>query len=275
LALKRLAVIILVSLFCVAFSHQDTPPWESAPEPSALELDHPWYENGRSIKRGAIEVSKALGPQNKSGLILKGGDALIGLAYRATEAIEDYEAKRVPTVQLVRISSRFGMRVHPVLKRRKFHNGVDFAAPRGTPVRAVADGVVTFAGWSGGAGKMVKIKHDGFESGYAHLASITRDVRVGQRIEAGETIGGVGATGLATGNHLHFTIRKKGRFVDPMKDGLERIEPMVELEIIAGLERNVGKLFTALENSAASFFDGEELNLSELELDEFWDDSFL
>lgn len=273
--LRNLTVLFLVSLFGVAFSHQDSPPWTDAPTPTSLDVDHPWYEGGRLVRRSVAGAATALAPQAREDISLRLGHKLIDVTEAAADAVRKYEEERVPQVRLVRISSRFGMRLHPVLKRRRMHNGVDFAAPRGTPIRSVADGVVTFAGWSGGAGKLVKIKHEGFESGYAHLATIGRDIRPGTEIKAGEYLGGVGASGLATGNHLHFTIRVGGRFVDPMKDGLERIEPMEELEVIAGLERNLGKVFSAIQVSAFEWLELDDAVENGTDFSEFLDDSFL
>lgn len=117
----------------------------------------------------------------------------------------------------VRTTSGFAARRHPVKKTLQFHQGVDFAAPHGTPVRTVADGRVTFAGWQKGYGKVVYIAHalDQRTSVYAHLSRI--DVRTGERIDMGRTIGAVGNTGVATGSHLHFEVRERGKPVDPMQ----------------------------------------------------------
>jgi murein DD-endopeptidase MepM/ murein hydrolase activator NlpD len=116
-----------------------------------------------------------------------------------------------------RITSRFSRaRMHPILGVARPHLGVDYAAPVGTPVRAAADGLVTSAGWSGGFGKTVRIRHGrGFETLYGHLARIA--VRPGQRIGQGTLIGNVGSTGLSTGPHLDYRILKDGTFVNPLK----------------------------------------------------------
>ena len=118
-----------------------------------------------------------------------------------------------------RISSTFsGGRFHPVLQRTRAHNGVDFAAPIGTPVRTIGDGVVTFAGFRRGAGNMVRIRHcDRYETEYMHLASIGKGVRAGGRVDRGSLIGTVGMTGLATGPHLHFGLFDRGRYINPLK----------------------------------------------------------
>ena len=129
-------------------------------------------------------------------------------------------------VKFSRISSRFNKaRFHPILKRYRPHNGVDFAAPTGTPVRSVADGVITFAGWKGPAGKMIKIKHTHrYSTAYLHLSRIDKGIRKGARVKRGERIGAVGTTGRSTGPHLHYSFYDRGRYVDPMKIKLPRVE---------------------------------------------------
>jgi murein DD-endopeptidase MepM/ murein hydrolase activator NlpD len=127
-------------------------------------------------------------------------------------------------VSFSRVSSSFSRaRFHPVLKRRRPHNGVDFAANRGTPVLAVADGRVVKATWSGGYGRFVKLRHDGvYGSGYAHLSRIASGIRPGTWVKKGQVIGYVGSTGLATGPHLHFEMYRHGRYIDPLTADLPR-----------------------------------------------------
>jgi len=118
-------------------------------------------------------------------------------------------------VEFSRVSSGFAMRMHPILKTWRAHLGTDFAAPTGTAVRTVGDGVVEFAGVQNGYGNVVFVKHrNQHVTVYAHLSRI--DVRQGQSIEQGQTIGAVGATGWATGPHLHFEFRVNGQHQDPM-----------------------------------------------------------
>jgi murein DD-endopeptidase MepM/ murein hydrolase activator NlpD len=118
-------------------------------------------------------------------------------------------------VAFTRVSSGFAMRFHPILQTWREHKGTDFAAPMGTAVRTVGDGVVDFAGVQHGYGNVIMIKHHGQdETVYAHLSRI--DVHKGQTVEQGQTIGAVGATGMATGPHLHFEFRVNGVQQDPM-----------------------------------------------------------
>lgn len=116
-----------------------------------------------------------------------------------------------------RLSSGFGMRHHPILGYTKMHRGVDFAAPSGTPIMAAGDGVVESAGYSSSYGNLVVLHHNGtYETAYAHMSHIARGIRPGQRIHQGQLIGYVGATGRATGPHLHYEIRIHGDAVNPM-----------------------------------------------------------
>lgn len=122
-------------------------------------------------------------------------------------------------LQFSRISSHFtGARFHPVLRITRPHFGVDYAAPSGTPVVAVGDGTVLTKGWGGGGGNTLKIRHDnGCMTGYMHLKGFAKGITAGHRIQQGELVGWVGATGLATGPHLDFRFWKNGTPVDPLK----------------------------------------------------------
>lgn len=134
----------------------------------------------------------------------------------------DYNGKSLERVylaspmQTTRITSGFAMRMHPIHKVWRAHTGVDYGAPTGTPVRTVGDGRVKFAGVMGGYGNVVEIEHGGGDTTlYAHLSRI--DVRVGQPVERGQTIGGVGSTGWSTGPHLHFEFKQNGVHRDPLE----------------------------------------------------------
>ncbi|RJY10307.1 M23 family metallopeptidase [Aurantiacibacter aquimixticola] len=122
--------------------------------------------------------------------------------------------QRMP-VDNVRLTSGYGMRNHPVLRRRARHNGVDLAAPRGTPVYATADGVVEMAQYYGSYGNYVQLEHgEDTETRYAHLSSYT--VRAGDTVRIGDLIGYVGSTGRSTGPHLHYEVRVGGDPVNPI-----------------------------------------------------------
>ena len=117
-----------------------------------------------------------------------------------------------------RITSGFSRsRLHPVFRTYRAHLGIDYGAPAGAPVVAVAGGTVVSAGWSGGGGNMVRLRHaSGFESYYLHLSSFGKGIRAGVRVDQGTLIGRVGATGTATGPHLDYRLKKNGVFVNPL-----------------------------------------------------------
>ncbi len=132
-----------------------------------------------------------------------------------------------------RVTSRFShRRFHPVLKRYRPHYGVDYGAPTGTPVRATANGTVVFAGWDGGGGRTVKIRHpNGFLTAYLHLSRFARGISPGRSVRQGEVIGYVGATGLATGPHLDYRVQRGGRWIDPLSLKSEPAEPLPEEQL--------------------------------------------
>jgi murein DD-endopeptidase MepM/ murein hydrolase activator NlpD len=119
--------------------------------------------------------------------------------------------------------SGFGARKHPILAYTKMHTGVDWAAPMGTPIYASGNGVVEKAGWEGGYGKYIRLKHNnGYETAYGHMTAFARGMEPGARVRQGQVIGFVGSTGLSTGAHVHYEILVNGRFVDPMRIRLPR-----------------------------------------------------
>ena len=130
-----------------------------------------------------------------------------------------------------RISSGFtSRRMHPILGLERAHLATDYAAPAGSSVVAVADGTVVFAGWDGGYGNFVRIKHpSGLSSGYAHLSRIAAGIHAGHAVKQGELVGLVGQTGLATGPHLHFEMAKNGTPINPVP-ALKKGEPAPPLE---------------------------------------------
>ncbi|AMW34950.1 M23 family metallopeptidase [Haematospirillum jordaniae] len=116
-----------------------------------------------------------------------------------------------------RLTSGFGTRVHPVLGYSRMHKGVDFAAPRGTPIYAAGDGVIEIAGFKGSYGNYVRLRHNNeYATAYAHMSAIGKGIATGKRVRQGEVIGYVGTTGRSTGPHLHYEIIKKGKQVNPL-----------------------------------------------------------
>jgi murein DD-endopeptidase MepM/ murein hydrolase activator NlpD len=116
-----------------------------------------------------------------------------------------------------RLTSGFGMRMHPILGYTRMHKGVDFGVPTGTPIYAAGEGTVEFSGWAGGYGRFVKIKHNPhMETAYGHMSRIALTTTVGRHVSQGQVIGYVGMTGDATGPHLHFEVLKDGSQVNPI-----------------------------------------------------------
>lgn len=116
-----------------------------------------------------------------------------------------------------RLSSRYGKRKHPILGYTRMHRGVDFAAPRGTPIMAAGDGVVEYAKTNGSYGRYLRIRHNStYKSGYAHLKSFARGVKVGSRVKQGQIVAYVGTTGRSTGPHLHYEIFRNNAQINPL-----------------------------------------------------------
>jgi murein DD-endopeptidase MepM/ murein hydrolase activator NlpD len=116
-----------------------------------------------------------------------------------------------------RVTSKFGLRIHPIYGSAKMHGGIDFGAPTGTPIYASGNGVVEVASMRGGAGNMVRVNHDnGWSTHYFHLHRFAPGLLVGQRVAQGQTIGEVGSTGASTGPHLHYELLVEGKKVDPL-----------------------------------------------------------
>lgn len=150
-----------------------------------------------------------------------------------------------------RISSGYGRRRHPTLGYTKMHKGIDFAAPSGTPIKAAGDGVIKRAGWNGGYGRYIKIKHDGvYQTAYAHLRRIAKGIKPGKRVKQGQVIGYVGTSGRSTGPHLHYEILKKGAQVNPRKVRFQSAEALGGKEL-KRFKRSRNAINHSLKNSSA------------------------
>lgn len=154
-------------------------------------------------------------------------------------------------LKFTRISSRFSRaRLHPIYRVYRPHLGVDYAAPKGTPVHAVADGVIIFKGWSGGGGNTLKIKHAGnLVTGYLHLNGYAKGISNGTRVSQGQLIGYVGSTGASTGPHLDYRIWKNGTAIDPLKVPQEPAEP-IKKENMAAFEQLRDRIIAELNGTA-------------------------
>jgi len=204
---------------------------EEAMTVSVSPLDKMFRAAGMPTDRIIDEVRRGYsgqgGPLTPIAFSSRGEEALSPDTLRANRLLEQMDRLNLyriaaqkapfaqPVLQSFRFTSGFGPRRDPKTGGRRMHNGVDFAGAVGTPIHATADGVVTFAGWQSGYGRLVKIQHEfGIESRYAHLSKI--NAKVGQRVSRGDRIGGMGASGRVTGVHLHYEVRVGGRAVNPM-----------------------------------------------------------
>ena len=144
--------------------------------------------------------------------------------------------------------SGFGSRRHPILGYVKMHTGVDWATPYGTPIFASGNGVVEVAGWEGGYGKYVKLKHNnGYETAYGHMSAFAKGLEPGKRVRQGQVIGFVGSTGQSTGAHVHYEILVNGRFVDPMRIKLPRGRSL-DGPLMASFEKERDRLDAKMSN---------------------------
>jgi murein DD-endopeptidase MepM/ murein hydrolase activator NlpD len=144
--------------------------------------------------------------------------------------------------------SGFGARRHPILGYVKMHTGVDWATPYGTPIFASGNGVVETAGWEGGYGKYVKLKHNnGYETAYGHMSAFAKGLEPGKQVRQGQVIGFVGSTGQSTGAHVHYEILVNGRFVDPMRVKLPRGRSL-DGPLLPSFEKERDRLDTMMAN---------------------------
>lgn len=151
-----------------------------------------------------------------------------------------------------RPSRGFGRMFHPIRKRMRHHDGVDFKAPMGTPVYAISDGVIEQQGWEGGYGKTIRLTHSrSMQSLYAHLGKFAQGLKPGTKVRQGDLIGFVGSTGLSTGPHLHFEIRRNDVPIDPLK---------VAAQAAAVPVQNASSAFAAAENNIRSRTPSREID---------------
>ena len=185
-----------------------------------------FYKNGDRVRTGEIVAAE----------FINRGETYRALRYTDPNGATDYFAPdgdsmrkaflRTP-VKFTRISSGFGRRYHPTLHRMRNHNGVDYAAPRGTPIRATGSGRIDYRGYNGGYGRMIVIRHgEQYSTAYAHMARYNAGTRPGQQVEQGQIIGYVGSTGRSTGPHLHYEFRVNGRHRNPLTVQFPSVDPV-------------------------------------------------
>ncbi len=185
------------------------------------------YKNGPELYKAYYYQNKATGTR---GYFEENGESLRKVFLKSP-------------IKFGRITSRFSRRrFHPIHRRYKAHNGVDYGAPRGTPIRAVGDGRIVKIGRYGGSGKMIVLDHvAGYRTKYLHMSRFKRGLRRGSKVLQGDIIGYVGATGYATGPHLHFEMSKHRRLMDPLKVNLPAADP-VPKAALAHFKDHVGQI---------------------------------
>ena len=185
------------------------------------------YLDGKMIEDGDILAAKFNNQKDTHYAFLYSGDEKYSGYYDENGYSKRKAFLRTP-VAFSRISSRFSLgRKHPILNKIRAHKGVDYAAPRGTPIKSVGDGKVVFKGRKGGYGRVLQIQHGSrYMTVYAHLNSYNRKIRQGSRVKQGQTIAYVGSSGLATGPHLHYEFRVNGVHRNPLTVKLPKTNPL-------------------------------------------------
>ena len=191
------------------------------------------FDHGVPVRTGRILAAEFINQGKKHAVVLH-READGNEAYYTPDGRGLNQAFLRYPLEFSRISSTFGRRLHPIHKSWRSHNGTDFAAARGTPVKASSDGRISFIGSQRGYGNTVTIEHrNKFSSLYAHLNGFVQGISKGQRVRQGDVIGYVGSTGWATGPHLHYEIRVNNTPHDPMRIALPAVEPLDQKEMIA------------------------------------------
>ena len=184
------------------------------------------YLNGAKLNDGPILAAEFVN-QGRSYKAIRYTDASGRSDYYDPNGNSMRKAFLRTPVDFRRISSRFGMRFHPILNRMRMHTGVDYAAPVGTPIKTTGDGKIIFIGRKGGYGKAILIQHGGqYSTLYGHMSRFHRGMHVGKRVKQGQIIGYVGSTGRATGPHLHYEFRINGVFRNPLTVKLPNAQPI-------------------------------------------------
>lgn len=191
------------------------------------------YRNGQSLRSGRVLATEFVN-QGKAYRALWHAAADGKGAYYTPEGKSLRKAFLRSPLEFSRVSSGFGSRLHPFLQTWRTHKGVDYAAPTGTRIRAVADAVVEFVGGKGGYGKVVVLRHQGqYSSVYAHMSRFAAGLKRGMRVQQGESIGFVGQTGWATGPHLHYEFHVGGEARNPLTIALPAAQPISPAELDA------------------------------------------
>ncbi len=215
-----------------------------------LELFYGIPLTGSSAKRKVLHYAK-LRSSGRDHIYYRYTDSNGNTAYYDENGVGASKSLMRTPISGVRITSGFGMRRHPLLGYNKLHTGIDFGAPRGTPIKAAGEGVVQHAGWRGAYGRTVIIKHDGkYSTLYAHMSK-TANLKPGQKVRQGQVIGYVGSTGRSTGPHLHYEVRKNDKPINPKRVQLATATRLTGDEL-ANFKRHQGRIMAMMETAPAS-----------------------
>lgn len=201
------------------------------------------YVDDQFVGYGKLLAAEYAGRQVAANAFYYKDDRAVGYFNERGESLQKTFLKS--PVEVVRITSRYGNRKHPILGYNRAHNGVDYGVPRGTPVWTIGDGTVVTRRYDRGYGNLVEVRHpNGYLTQYAHLSKFA-DVKVGQRVSQRQVLGYCGSTGLSTGPHVHFGMQKSGRYVNPLTQQTPRAAPLPEASKAAFtrlIEERLGQL---------------------------------
>ena len=206
--------------------------------------DHMTDADGFTVHAGRVKAFEFV----NRGRVIRGAWSESAKGYYDESGAAMKSAFLSAPLKYTRISSKFsGRRFHPVLKKWRAHRGVDYAARRGTPVRATADGVVRFVGKKGGYGNLILLNHFKiYTTAYGHLHKFAKGIRKGGRVQQGQVIGYVGSTGLSTGPHLHYEFRVRGVHRDPLAAGVPKQLPPLSGDALAQFKRETVEVWAKL-----------------------------
>lgn len=196
------------------------------------------YRGGKAVGDGNILAAQfTQGPKHYTAYRFKEPDGSVAYYSESGASLQDTSLLRTP-VRYKYISSTFGMRTDPIIHKWRLHAGVDYAAPAGTPIHAAGGGVITTRGWVRGFGNVVAIRNTRtYTTEYGHMSRFASGLRVGSRVKQGEVIGYVGATGWATGPHLHFEVLVNGRPENPLTVTMPKPQPLSGRTLVAFREQ--------------------------------------
>ncbi|HET7930461.1 MAG TPA: peptidoglycan DD-metalloendopeptidase family protein [Rhodanobacteraceae bacterium] len=204
------------------------------------------YRNGSYTRAGDVIAAEFINNGHRyTAYRFKQADGSI--AYYSQDGRPLRKALLRTPVAFTRISSRFGMRKHPILGYTRLHKGVDYAAPTGTPIHAAGDGVIVRRGWVHGYGNFIEIKDTPkYSTAYGHMSRFAKGLHVGSHVHQGEVIGYVGQTGMATGPHLHYEVRVNGRPENPLTVTMPKPQPL-DSKLMAAFKLQIAPMVARIQ----------------------------